>query len=629
VVESAGTGAARMDVAAWLDRAAWLADQANQADLDRDWEAEDPDPELAWRADPGQDQADADAQAAAWLADDEVPGDEADDAPWTGEGEAFAAGFLHRDTDGLPGIGFASGGELDMMDPGPQLATQLTAATSGGPQLATQLTAATSRAKGYPALGESELIGVLCGWQRMAAWAAAGQAAAITALVARRQTQARDRRNQHLAEHVPSEIAAALVLTGQAAAVLTDDTAAIARLPQVHEALAAGVIDWRRAVVFGSELAALHDADAARIAAGVLPSAGRLTTSQIRRLLRRAVLDFDPDAAVRRAADAAAEAGVHAWTEPSGNAALAGRELPEADVITADRRLTALARWLTRNGATGTRQQLRAAAFLALLTGRDMQSLLPSAAPGQPASHDPAATRSADGGASGSSSGRAAVRGDVADPGGGHATANPSVPPVTGTINLTLPLSTWAGLVSRSGEIAGYGPAEAATCTALGSRLAASRATSWCLTLTDPDGHPLAHACAPRTRPPPDGPAALRWAAALVSKLRWLQSGSCTHRGQEDRYEPSNSLAHLIRVRQRTCSFPGCSRPAVRCDLDHTIAYDQGGPTCECNLAPLCRTHHRAKQAPRWHLAQDQPGQMTWQLPSGRTYQPAAIGYPS
>jgi hypothetical protein len=39
------------------------------------------------------------------------------------------------------------------------------------------------------------------------------------------------------------------------------------------------------------------------------------------------------------------------------------------------------------------------------------------------------------------------------------------------------------------------------------------------------------------------------------------------------------------------------------------------------NLAPLCRRHHRAKQAPSWHLTQDQPGHMTWRLPSGREYQ--------
>jgi hypothetical protein len=38
------------------------------------------------------------------------------------------------------------------------------------------------------------------------------------------------------------------------------------------------------------------------------------------------------------------------------------------------------------------------------------------------------------------------------------------------------------------------------------------------------------------------------------------------------------------------------------------------------NLAPLCRRHHQAKQAPGWHLDQPQPGTMTWATPSGRSY---------
>ncbi len=37
--------------------------------------------------------------------------------------------------------------------------------------------------------------------------------------------------------------------------------------------------------------------------------------------------------------------------------------------------------------------------------------------------------------------------------------------------------------------------------------------------------------------------------------------------------------------------------------------------------APLGRRHHQAKQAPGWHLTQDQPGVMTWRMPHGRIYQ--------
>jgi len=33
-----------------------------------------------------------------------------------------------------------------------------------------------------------------------------------------------------------------------------------------------------------------------------------------------------------------------------------------------------------------------------------------------------------------------------------------------------------------------------------------------------------------------------------------------------------------------TCRWPGCDRPAVDCDLDHTIPYSQGGLTHAANL---------------------------------------------
>jgi hypothetical protein len=52
------------------------------------------------------------------------------------------------------------------------------------------------------------------------------------------------------------------------------------------------------------------------------------------------------------------------------------------------------------------------------------------------------------------------------------------------------------------------------------------------------------------------------------------------------------------------------------------------GPTCECNGSPLCRRHHRAKQAPGWHLVQEEPGVMTWRLPSDREYQTTGEPYP-
>ena len=41
---------------------------------------------------------------------------------------------------------------------------------------------------------------------------------------------------------------------------------------------------------------------------------------------------------------------------------------------------------------------------------------------------------------------------------------------------------------------------------------------------------------------------------------------------------------------------------------------------CECELTPLCRHHHRCKQAEGWWLEQPEPGVLVWHTPAGRTY---------
>lgn len=54
-------------------------------------------------------------------------------------------------------------------------------------------------------------------------------------------------------------------------------------------------------------------------------------------------------------------------------------------------------------------------------------------------------------------------------------------------------------------------------------------------------------------------------------------------------------VAKAIAFRDGVCQAKGCTRPAHACDLDHRIAYDDGGPTAGWNLGPYCRTHHIQK----------------------------------
>ena len=83
-------------------------------------------------------------------------------------------------------------------------------------------------------------------------------------------------------------------------------------------------------------------------------------------------------------------------------------------------------------------------------------------------------------------------------------------------------------------------------------------------------------------------------------------------------YSPPEKLRNLLRVRHRVCIFPGCTRPARMCELDHTIRHPDG-PTCVCNLAPQCKHHHNLKHhAPGWHLTNHANGTLTWTTPTGQ-----------
>src|SRR5260370_6507929 len=73
---------------------------------------------------------------------------------------------------------------------------------------------------------------------------------------------------------------------------------------------------------------------------------------------------------------------------------------------------------------------------------------------------------------------------------------HPDVPPMTGWVSLTMPVSAWLGTSDAPGEVAGSGPVDAGTCRDLARRLGTGPGTLWCLTLTDKNGQAVAHGCA-------------------------------------------------------------------------------------------------------------------------------------
>jgi hypothetical protein len=337
---------------------------------------------------------------------------------------------------------------------------------------------------------------------------------------------------------------------------------------------------------------------------------------------------------------------VACWTGQSGTAHLEGHDLPPAQTLAADARLGQIATRWKALGAQGGMDLLRAHAYLALLLGHDTAippaSLMspdhiPAASPAHPAATGTGTGRGdgtpssqaghPGGGGSGGTSGtdHGAAPGPPADqadrPGGGPqapAGLRPpapepgyGLPPVAAMINLTIPLATLLQLSDSPGEAAGYGPIAAATAQALAGAAAGHLGTRWQLTVTSPDRRALATGASRGRAVPAEG-----WTVTVTP----ITTGDCDHRSQEPGYRPSPALARLIRTRTTTCCFPGCRRPARKCDLDHVIPYDDGGRTCQCGLAPLCRRHRRAKQAEGWMLSQPTPGVLVWLTPAGRRY---------
>src|SRR6185437_10862334 len=208
----------------------------------------------------------------------------------------------------------------------------------------------------------------------------------------------------------------------------------------------------------------LDPAEAAAAEAEVLDRAGRLTPGSLRAAIARAVVEVAPKKAKERRETAERFARVERWAEDSGNASLAGRELPPAEVLAADERITARARELKAAGLEGSTDELRARAYLDLLLGQDSR---------------PAGSRSAD-----------------SRPG------QPGAIPAgfASRVTLTAPLATLTRLAGRPGELAGLGPVDPWLTRDLATAAARNPGTTWCLTVTDDQGNAIRHGCA---RPEP------------------------------------------------------------------------------------------------------------------------------
>jgi hypothetical protein len=547
----------------------------------------------------------------------------------------------------------------------------------GRPELAGFADAAAGPDDCFGGACDDEVLGVLCAWDRVEAHAAARKHAAVAELMRRRPApgcvlEGPARMPAACDEFTASELTAVLAVSrwdADAMLALAHDLEV--KLPGTKAAFLDGILSETKAEIIARATLVL-DAEEARAAeALVLGRAGRLTPAGLRSAIARAVIEVAPDKATRRREQAARQARVQRWAEASGNAALEGRELPQAGVIAADQRIGWWARQLKKAGLDGSMDELRARAYLDLLLGTDSR-------PRQDAAGGP------EGGA-----GRGGPGGS--GPGGGGSgppdRPGPATPPGTGvlpagfagTVQLTVPLATLLGLAERPAEIPGLGPVDPALARDLANAAVRNPKTTWCVTVTDEQGHAIGHGCArpePRShqehrekhrkpgprdgRDPPggtgarDGPGFAFTATGehgppggggtggygtwrlhtgqdhrdLLVTLDPIATDPCDHRYQAKGHDPGVKLRHLTQIRNATCTGPSCRRPSTQADFEHNIPYEAGGRSCLCNGGPKCRHDHRLKQHPRWKAEQLPDGTLRWTTPSGRTYDTEPTRYP-
>lgn len=145
-------------------------------------------------------------------------------------------------------------------------------------------------------------------------------------------------------------------------------------------------------------------------------------------------------------------------------------------------------------------------------------------------------------------------------------------------VDVTVDLETLAGLADRAADLGGLGP----VISDIARHMASTYGARWRYAVTDGAGTVL---------------------VAGATKRR-----------------PSAAVRREVEMRDRTCVFPGCRRPARRSDLDHITPYSEGGATTPGSLAACCRHDHVVRHRFDWSYVRNPDGSYTWTAPSGNRY---------
>lgn len=433
------------------------------------------------------------------------------------------------------------------------------------------------------------------------------------------------------------ETRAALRWTRRAADAEHGLSEAVVAVPDLFAAWDAGAVDRPRVVVFDRYLTGLTDEQVAAVCATAVPRAPGLTTGQLEALLRRLVIEVDPDAAARWYRRGVRERTVHAYLAVDGTVTMSATGLPPDEAEAACRRVEALAARVKRSGYPGRIGQIRADVYLGLLDGRfhgltdeDIVAVLIA------------------------SPRRAEDTADLVRTGNGGGSPAPPRPPAPGArpprdrrrgIEIRAALSTLLGLDDRPGEIPGLGPVLAAQ---VRGRVATQTAAHWRFAVVDAAGRLRSEGYL-RRRPtgadrdgPPGGIVEIQIDEDLLARLAdeperagvWagvVTEVATKHASYgrdvadldarpEDRFA-SGPLRRHTEIRDRTCMFAGvCRRPAHRSEQDHGRGHAAGGPTVRRNVGPLCGMDHWLKHRAGWQVSRADDGTVVWRSPLGGVY---------
>ncbi|WP_300009964.1 DUF222 domain-containing protein, partial [Pseudonocardia sp.] len=274
-------------------------------------------------------------------------------------------------------------------------------------------------ATGHPAaLSDAELVDAVVGYERLAAWAAARQAAVLAEFAARPA----DHPSVPAAEvrqWAADEIALATTVSrGSAHARIARAVRLDGVLRPTRDLLETGQLDPSRARLICDRVEHLDDDLAAAVQHRVLTRAAGQTWAQLDAALRRAILAVDTDGATTRHRSAKQARRVDVFPGEDGMATLWAR-MPAPDAAASFEWLTRLARGM---GATDPRtlDQRRTDLLVAALTGKLV------------------------------------LRDPNTEP--GEATATLPVTPGKPLITVIVPYSTLTGADDQPCELSGYGP---------------------------------------------------------------------------------------------------------------------------------------------------------------------------